>query len=649
METIPGRTPGQEGEAGAAADRAGPRGFGPVGWALALTAQTLILLWVVRTEITARVFVSSWTLSMPGVILLLALLSWNATRLGRSFNRAELLAAFIAVSSTVTLAGYNFFQVLIPTLGTGLYLQSPENGWSRVLQYLPPWLLPQDRETLRGLFHGESAAPWASWLPALAAWGSLVLALALAGLALNALLADLWIRKERLAFPIASLPLEITGVSPDGGARLFGNRLMWLGFAVPVALNSLLALNYYFPSVPAVVLKHRDLFEGITTAPLSVIRPVQVGFTPFIVGLAYLAPLDVSFSIWFFQWLGKGQRFLAFTLGYAEAGDTAGAPYLNEQTVGAFLALGLLILWRAWPRKEAAEENSGEDRPLIRALRIGLAVCLLYVFGFMLAAGFSPGLAVALIVLYFLTVLVISRVRSEAGFAWAYGPDRFSASLSHIVVNTQGTVGLSPRDIALMGFFHWLWWDLRFALMPAQMDALKIGDAANLRRRQLLLLMVAATAVAVVVGLAWVLHDSYLFGWGTAKTYIGPSGGARQSYNMAVNWMRNGTFPRPDKTAWMMVGAGVTLLLGLMRARFLWWPLHPIGYAMAGTATSGAFWGHYFIAWAVKLLLLRYGGMRLYRTTLPLVYGLILGDIASQTLWSIVGSLLDIPVYQFVS
>lgn len=621
-----------------------PWDLSPRAWILALIAQTLILLWVVRTEITARVFVSSWTLSMPGVILLLALLTWNAARRARGFTRGELLAAYVAVSSTVTLAGYNFFQVLIPTLGMGLYFQSAANRWGTTLQYLPAWLLPQDRDALRGLFSGESPVPWAAWLPTLAAWGSLVLAVVLAGLALNALMADLWIRKERLAFPIASLPLEMTG----GSIGLFRSRLMWIGFALPVVLNSLLALSYYNPGVPALVLKHRDLFEGITTPPLSILRPLFLGATPFVVGLAYLAPVDVSFSIWFFLWLGKAQRLLAYDLGYIDPEDIGGRePFLSEQSVGAFLALGLMILWRAWPWITQARTST--DRPLARVLQAVLVLTLLYILGFMLAAGFSPGLALVLIALYFLTVLVISRVRSEAGFAWAYGPDRFTASLSHIVLNAHGTAGMASRDLALMGLFHWLWWDLRFAIMPAQMDALKLGDAANLRRRQLLALVAVASTIAILVGLPWVLHDSYRFGWDTAKTYIGPSTGARQSYNMAVNWLRGETFPRWDKTLWIGIGGAITALLGAARARWSWWPLHPIGYAMAGTATSSAFWSHYFIAWAVKLVVLRYGGMRLYRATLPLVFGLILGDVASQTLWSIGATLLDVPVYQFVS
>jgi len=627
-----------------------PAGLSARGWVIAILAQIAILLWVVRTEITARVFVSSWTLSMPGVILLLTLLAWNAVYRRRPLTRVELLAAYVAVSSSVTLVGYNFFQVLIPTLGTGMYLQSPENRWGQVLLHLPAWLLPQERAGLRGLFVGESAVPWHIWIVPLLAWGSLILAVVFASLALNGLLADLWIRRERLAFPIASVPLQMA----QPGAPLFRSRLFWLGFALPVLLNSLLALNYYYPDVPAVELRHKNFLQGVTTMPQAALGLMLIGFTPFIIGLAFLAPLDVSFSIWFFLWLGKGQRLLAYWFGFMDPTDlgSTGAPYLKEQTVGAFLALGLWLVWRAL-RGGAGVRGDPEHlhtrTPEHRALKAVFVLCLAYILGFMALAGFSFWLAVTLITLYFLTVLVISRVRSEAGFAWAYGPDRFATSLSHVVVNTWGSVGLSPRNLALMGFFHWLWWDLRFALMPAQMDALKIGDAANVRRRQWMALIAVATVVAVAVGLPWALHDSYRFGWGTAKTYIGPSSGAQQAYNMTVHWMQNPTQPRWDKTFWTAVGGLVTIFLGMMRQAFTWWPFHPVGYAMAATLTSESFWGHYFLAWITKLLLLRYGGLRLYRAALPFVFGLILGDVASQTLWSIGGVLFDAPVYSFVT
>ena len=48
--------------------------------------------------------------------------------------------------------------------------------------------------------------------------------------------------------------------------------------------------------------------------------------------------------------------------------------------------------------------------------------------------------------------------------------------------------------------------------------------------------------------------------------------------------------------------------LGLLRANFAWWPLHPAGYARAISYAMEYFWLHVFIAWLIKFLLVRYGG-----------------------------------------
>jgi hypothetical protein len=278
-----------------------------------------------------------------------------------------------------------------------------------------------------------------------------------------------------------------------------------------------------------------------------------------------------------------------------------------------------------------------------------LLACLAYLLFFFTAAGFPLPVSAAVLALYMLTVLVIARVRAEAGFAWTYGPDRFTATLGHIMVNTAGTTAFAPRSLALLGFFHWLWWDLRFSPMAAQMEALKIGDSVGMPRRGLAVLIVGATLVALLVGFTACLADSYRLGWATAHVYAGPAQGARVGPTLASQWLENPKLPDGARVAWMGLGGGFTLLLSLARQRFLWWPFHPLGYVMSATATSHAFWSHYFMAWAVKLLILRYGGMRLYRRALPFVLGIILGDVLTQSLWSLICSLLDVPVYQFVS
>jgi hypothetical protein len=86
-----------------------------------------------------------------------------------------------------------------------------------------------------------------------------------------------------------------------------------------------------------------------------------------------------------------------------------------------------------------------------------------------------------------------------------------------------------------------------------------------------------------------------------------------------------------------------------MRTLFVWWPFHPIGYVMAETGTGNSFWFHYLLAWALKGLILRWGGHRLYARSLPFVIGVILGDLLTQTIWSLGAVLFDVPVYQFIS
>ena len=85
----------------------------------------------------------------------------------------------------------------------------------------------------------------------------------------------------------------------------------------------------------------------------------------------------------------------------------------------------------------------------------------------------------------------------------------------------------------------------------------------------------------------------------------------------------------------VLAGAAVTVTLGLMRLRFWWWPFHPIGY-LAST-TWGAQWWYipFFIGWACKTLVVRYGGLRLYRTTVPFAVGIVVGDLFNGGLWAV--------------
>jgi hypothetical protein len=71
----------------------------------------------------------------------------------------------------------------------------------------------------------------------------------------------------------------------------------------------------------------------------------------------------------------------------------------------------------------------------------------------------------------------------------------------------------------------------------------------------------------------------------------------------------------------------------MARSRFLWFPLHPIGYLMCLTYPLNRLWFSIFLGWLGKTVISRFGGSDSYRNVRPLFLGLILGDLVMMLLW----------------
>jgi hypothetical protein len=86
---------------------------------------------------------------------------------------------------------------------------------------------------------------------------------------------------------------------------------------------------------------------------------------------------------------------------------------------------------------------------------------------------------------------------------------------------------------------------------------------------------------------------------------------------------------------WIFIGVGGAFMLFLMYmgTRFVVWPFHYIGFPIADIWMMNHIWVNVFLAWVLKLLILRYGGIRLYRQAMPFFFGLILGQITIAGFW----------------
>jgi hypothetical protein len=82
----------------------------------------------------------------------------------------------------------------------------------------------------------------------------------------------------------------------------------------------------------------------------------------------------------------------------------------------------------------------------------------------------------------------------------------------------------------------------------------------------------------------------------------------------------------------LLWGGAIGWLLILAHHRFIWWPLHPIGFGVAQAFGTTFVIFSVFLSWLIKSLLLRFGGVRLYRQGQPFFIGMLVGYVAAVAL-----------------
>jgi hypothetical protein len=165
-------------------------------------------------------------------------------------------------------------------------------------------------------------------------------------------------------------------------------------------------------------------------------------------------------------------------------------------------------------------------------------------------------------------------------------------------------------------------------MMAYQVEATKIAEEAKIKQRAMAWWLV----VAVVVGLAgaYVIHLQAYYTHGANILEGGTTQGgyrtrlAIQEFEQLASFERTHVEPDRPRTVAAGVGLLVTAALIALRTFFLRFPLHPLGFAMV-TAYGGPLWGPFFIVWVLKTLILRIGGMGMYRRLIPFFLGIVVG------------------------
>jgi len=100
--------------------------------------------------------------------------------------------------------------------------------------------------------------------------------------------------------------------------------------------------------------------------------------------------------------------------------------------------------------------------------------------------------------------------------------------------------------------------------------------------------------------------------------------------------MRN-PFPTDwTRLSYMGIGAVGMAVLYFLRLRLPWWPLHPIGLAVNCTYFTQKTFFALFIAWSIKVVVLKIGGVNLFRRSRPFFIGILVGYVIAVMVSTVV-------------
>ncbi|MFW5867248.1 MAG: DUF6785 family protein [Armatimonadota bacterium] len=557
---------------------------------------------------------------------------------------------------------------LIPGLIGVNYYASPVNDWQTLfMPHIPQWAVPFDVEgddaqwISRAFYEGlrTGSVPWEPWLKAIAAWLPVIIAMFVAYFCLASILRRQWVDNERLAFPLTVLPIELSEHFRWRNS-VFADPVMWIGFAIPTIIFVTNGIHTMHPSIPEVPVRFRlNPFFNTLGRPWRDLGNTTAFLSWSGVGFGYFLPSQVLFSLWAFYVFHRIQN-----IGFSAFGASREAMPLFPTTIwngyqvaGAYLVLvGYMAraaiphlggLWQAAVSgREHAPEHADEARAALppRVELIGLGAAVVVATWWFVLLGMSWWMA-ALETLVFLLVVcvVMARATAEAGLPMtetSFRPVDLVRLVSPMkALNAPTLTALSLADAVFTR-------DLRGNLLSTFLDALKMSDATRLDRRHLFVALAIALVVVMTFG-TW-LHIVTPYEHGAIGMYgyvynSNPLLGFR--YFQPV--LQSGDDYDARLPIFFASGVAITLAMSVLRMRYVWWPLSPLGFALSGSWSMIVFWFPMLLAWAFKGAIVRYGGMHLYQRARPLFFGLILGEFSQAVIWATVSAVFRIPAPQF--
>ena len=553
-------------------------------------------------------------------------------------TRTEMMVVFATAWVAGMMPGVGWMGYLVGAMPGPSFFASPENRWEELFfDVLPQWAFPAFTPDVVGGFYFGLApgeiVPWSAWGLPLWWWFSGALALMGAGYFTICIFHRQWADAERLTFPLAQFPVEMMEGFDEGRALpvILRRPLFWAGFGWTAGIIFWNMISYWYPNVPRITLfdeRRTKMFHFARGFP-----PFFIRVLPTVIGLSYLCSLDLLFSFWFFALLSMVKvgtiARTGLTIGVAGQ-PSKGSEIVNLESHGA---MTVLVLWSVWTARrhlrdvwDACRLGHRGDGPIpYRLAVLGLGVCAVYAFGFLVSLGMSPPLAMAQLILMFISYFASIKYIAASGFGYLFPVWNKGGAFVRIVSGTA-TMGTSDLVALRLADSPMLFGGTRIQTLQTLTHHLKLMDIVKKGRGIGHAALVAAFATGFCVCAATIIYFCYQEGalllrsWTVWEGPLGIFGGTAAALSDSER-----TVFDPQKMSVWLLGGVQAAILALVRSRVTWWPLHPLGLAFQNTIGLQFYALSIFITWAAKLLIVRLGGPAAYEMAKPFFYGTVVG------------------------
>jgi hypothetical protein len=573
----------------------------------------------------------------------------------------ELAIIFIMalVSNSTSLFLIYFFLAAIVSPH---YFASPENEWREyLLPYIPKKLIVQNTHHAVDWFYEGmpkgAPLPWREWTVPLAFWLPLFFAILLASYVLIAVFRKQWIEREKLAYPLMQPIIQILDESPHptsppsplhrlvergGGEVRWRQPLFFLGVAIPLFLATSDTIHRAIPAFPAMPIDHLGSLNwgGFSSKPGLSSLVLCINFIA--IGAGYFVPQDVLFSVWFLYvfikvievyLLSRFGRLYIGSAGMFVWGDAA----IAWQSFGAFVVFVLvMILWRAKRHLKqifisafTGQNRDPEELMTPRAAMLIFAFCLVFIVFWLWYSGLPMLVITIFLPLLLLIYLGLSRVVCQSGIFYVVPP--MIAQNPCIYLLSARRIG--AQGMVALGLTYSWHGDVQTILPALSAEGAKLQPSAACSGRQITAAIILTIIVGLLVAPWGVILTGYRHGAINWNTWLfqgfGPS-----TYGQVISQIQYSadTGFEIARFIYFSTGAFLMLILTILHYRFLWWPIHPVGLAVISSFTMYTVYVGFFIAWAAKSFILRWGGFKAYRSGIPFFIGLLVGHYAGRAI-----------------